>query len=133
VALPLAVKAADAASWSKSSGMAVVALRKCSFISASKSYNDPSHATPLRRSIFALISNLIKYIFRLEVKRLGRAPPDGFVAACIAESGIFVQEKIHDQFVEGLVKIAGQYKLGEPFEPDTTIGHHGNDSTSEVY
>jgi acyl-CoA reductase-like NAD-dependent aldehyde dehydrogenase len=42
--------------------------------------------------------------------------------ACIAGSRIFVQEKIHDRFVEGLVKIASQYKLGAQFEPDTTMG-----------
>ncbi|MGO9060772.1 MAG: aldehyde dehydrogenase family protein [Candidatus Binataceae bacterium] len=42
--------------------------------------------------------------------------------ACIAGSRIFVQEKIHDQFVEGLVKRAGQHKLGAQFEPGTTMG-----------
>ena len=42
--------------------------------------------------------------------------------ACIAGSRIFVQEKIHDQFVEGLVKRAEQHKLGAQFEPGTTMG-----------
>jgi acyl-CoA reductase-like NAD-dependent aldehyde dehydrogenase len=42
--------------------------------------------------------------------------------ACIAGSRIFVQEKIHDQFVEGLVKKAKEHKLGAQFEPGVTMG-----------
>ena len=42
--------------------------------------------------------------------------------ACIAGSRIFVQEKVHDQFVEGLVNKAKQHKLGAQFEAGTTMG-----------
>jgi acyl-CoA reductase-like NAD-dependent aldehyde dehydrogenase len=42
--------------------------------------------------------------------------------ACIAGSRIFVQEKLHDQFVEGMVKRARAHKLGAQFEAGVTMG-----------
>src|SRR5439155_1324305 len=41
---------------------------------------------------------------------------------CCAGSRLFVEEKVHDQFVEKLVKKARSQKVGDPFEPDTTQG-----------
>src|SRR5438067_8933381 len=41
---------------------------------------------------------------------------------CCAGSRLFVEEKMHDQFVEKLVAKAKTQKVGDPFEPDTTQG-----------
>ena len=41
---------------------------------------------------------------------------------CCAGSRLFVEEKIHDGFVERLVEKARQRKLGDPFEPTTEQG-----------
>jgi aldehyde dehydrogenase (NAD+) len=41
---------------------------------------------------------------------------------CCAGSRLFVEEKIHDQFVEKLVTKAKNQKIGDPFDPDTTQG-----------
>ena len=41
---------------------------------------------------------------------------------CCAGSRLFVEEKVHDEFVEKLVKKAKAQKVGDPFDPDTTQG-----------
>jgi aldehyde dehydrogenase (NAD+) len=41
---------------------------------------------------------------------------------CCAGSRLFVEEKIHDQLVEKLIKKAKSQKVGDPFEPGTTQG-----------
>jgi aldehyde dehydrogenase (NAD+) len=41
---------------------------------------------------------------------------------CCAGSRLFVEEKVHDQFVDRLLKKAKSQKVGDPFEPDTTQG-----------
>ncbi|HEY2252026.1 MAG TPA: aldehyde dehydrogenase family protein [Planctomycetaceae bacterium] len=41
---------------------------------------------------------------------------------CCAGSRVFVEDKIHDQFVEKLVKRAKGRKLGDPFDPETAQG-----------
>ena len=41
---------------------------------------------------------------------------------CCAGSRLFVEEKIHDEFVERLVKKAKTQKVGDPFDPETTQG-----------
>jgi aldehyde dehydrogenase (NAD+) len=41
---------------------------------------------------------------------------------CCAGSRVFVEEKIHDEFVEKLVKRAKGRKLGDPFDPETVQG-----------
>jgi aldehyde dehydrogenase (NAD+) len=41
---------------------------------------------------------------------------------CCAGSRLFVEEKVHDQFVEKVVKKAKSQKVGDPFETDTTQG-----------
>ena len=41
---------------------------------------------------------------------------------CCAGSRLFVEDKVHDQFVEKLVKKAKAQKVGDPFDPATTQG-----------
>jgi aldehyde dehydrogenase (NAD+) len=41
---------------------------------------------------------------------------------CCAGSRLFVQEKVHDELVDKLLKKAKQQKLGDPFDPETTQG-----------
>src|SRR5262249_26841197 len=41
---------------------------------------------------------------------------------CCAGSRLFVEDKVHDQFVEKLVKKAKTQKVGDPFDADTTQG-----------
>ena len=41
---------------------------------------------------------------------------------CCAGSRLFVEEKVHDQFVEKLVKKAKTQKVGDPFDLETTQG-----------
>jgi aldehyde dehydrogenase (NAD+) len=41
---------------------------------------------------------------------------------CCAGSRLFVEEKVHDQFVEKVLKKARSQKVGDPFDPETTQG-----------
>ncbi len=41
---------------------------------------------------------------------------------CCAGSRLFVEEKVHDQLVEKLLKKAKSQKVGDPFDPETTQG-----------
>src|SRR5205814_4491988 len=41
---------------------------------------------------------------------------------CCAGSRLFVEEKVHDQFVEKVLKKARTQKIGDPFDPETTQG-----------
>lgn len=41
---------------------------------------------------------------------------------CTAGSRLFVEEKIHDQFVERMLARVKKQKLGDPFDPETTQG-----------
>ncbi len=41
---------------------------------------------------------------------------------CCAGSRLFVEERVHDEFVERLVKKAKGQKVGDPFDPETTQG-----------
>ncbi len=41
---------------------------------------------------------------------------------CCAGSRLFVEEKVHDQFVERIVQRAKTQKVGDPFDPETTQG-----------
>src|SRR5258707_10111232 len=41
---------------------------------------------------------------------------------CCAGSRLFVEDKVHDQFVDKLVKKAKTQKVGDPFDPETTQG-----------
>ncbi len=41
---------------------------------------------------------------------------------CIAGSRLLLQRSIHDQFVERLIDVAGQARIGDPRSPDTHVG-----------
>jgi (Z)-2-((N-methylformamido)methylene)-5-hydroxybutyrolactone dehydrogenase len=41
---------------------------------------------------------------------------------CIAGSRLLLQRPIHDKFVETLVQIAGQARIGDPMNPETAVG-----------
>ena len=41
---------------------------------------------------------------------------------CIAGSRLLLQRPIHDRFVETLVKIAGEARIGDPMNPETHVG-----------
>ena len=41
---------------------------------------------------------------------------------CCAGSRLFVEQKVHDQFVEKMLKKVKRTKVGDPFDPDTTQG-----------
>jgi aldehyde dehydrogenase (NAD+) len=41
---------------------------------------------------------------------------------CCAGSRLFVEDKVHDQFVEKVLKRAKSAKVGDPFDPETTQG-----------
>src|SRR5262249_48997976 len=41
---------------------------------------------------------------------------------CCAGSRLFVEEKVHGQFVEKILKKAKAQKVGDPFDPETTQG-----------
>jgi aldehyde dehydrogenase (NAD+) len=41
---------------------------------------------------------------------------------CCAGSRLFVEEKVHDQFVEKMLKKVKGQKVGDPFDPETTQG-----------
>lgn len=48
---------------------------------------------------------------------------------CTATERVLVHRSIHDRFVDGLVKAAGKVKLGDPFDPATTMGPINNAAT----
>ncbi|MFB2553200.1 aldehyde dehydrogenase family protein [Ensifer soli] len=45
---------------------------------------------------------------------------------CTATERFLVHQSIHDDFVEGLVKAAGKVRMGDPFDPETTMGPLNN-------
>ncbi len=45
-----------------------------------------------------------------------------FVQTCVCANRIFVQEGIHDRFVEGFTKAMQKLKVGDGFEEGTTQG-----------
>ncbi len=42
--------------------------------------------------------------------------------SCCAIERIYVHESLFDQYVEGFVELTRQYQLGDPLNPDTTLG-----------
>ena len=42
--------------------------------------------------------------------------------SCCGIERIYVHEAVYDKFVEGFVDLAKQYKLGNPLDPETTLG-----------
>lgn len=45
---------------------------------------------------------------------------------CTATERVLVHKSVHDRFVEGLVKAAGKVRMGDPFDPATTMGPVNN-------
>ena len=50
---------------------------------------------------------------------------------CVATERILVHDRVHDEFVERLVKEAGQVRLGNPLEEETTMGPLNNRPVAE--
>jgi acyl-CoA reductase-like NAD-dependent aldehyde dehydrogenase len=50
---------------------------------------------------------------------------------CVATERILVHERVHDEFLERLVKEAGQVRLGDPLEEETTMGPLNNRPVAE--
>lgn len=50
---------------------------------------------------------------------------------CTASERVLVHEAVHDRLVDGLVKAAGTVRLGDPFDPATTMGPLNNVSGVE--
>ena len=42
--------------------------------------------------------------------------------SCCAIERIYVHGDVYDRFVEGFVELAGRYRLGDPLDPETTLG-----------
>jgi acyl-CoA reductase-like NAD-dependent aldehyde dehydrogenase len=42
--------------------------------------------------------------------------------SCCAVERVYVHRDVYDQFVDGFVELAKQYKLGNPLDPETTLG-----------
>lgn len=45
---------------------------------------------------------------------------------CCGIERIYVHESLYDRFIEGAVKFASSYKLGNPLDPETTLGPMAN-------
>jgi acyl-CoA reductase-like NAD-dependent aldehyde dehydrogenase len=50
---------------------------------------------------------------------------------CVATERVLVQEAVHDEFVNRLVKEAGEVRLGDPLAEDTTMGPLNNRPVAE--
>src|SRR5213082_3252394 len=57
----------------------------------------------------------------------------GFFCAgqvCCATERVLVHERAHDAFLEEVVKVAGEWPLGDPFEAETKVGPMNNEPTA---
>ena len=57
----------------------------------------------------------------------------GFFCAgqvCCATERVLVHERVHDAFVEEVVKAAAEWKLGDPFDAETKVGPMNNEPTA---
>jgi succinate-semialdehyde dehydrogenase/glutarate-semialdehyde dehydrogenase len=58
----------------------------------------------------------------------------GFFCAgqvCCATERVLVHEKVHDEFLEEVVKAAATWKLGDPFDDATMVGPMNNEPTAQ--
>lgn len=58
----------------------------------------------------------------------------GFFCAgqvCCATERVLVQEKVHDDFLDEVVKAAASWKLGDPFDDATLVGPMNNEPTAQ--
>src|SRR2546421_1307018 len=57
----------------------------------------------------------------------------GFFCAgqvCCATERVLVHERVHDAFLDEVVKVAGEWPLGDPFEAETKVGPMTNEPTA---
>ena len=57
----------------------------------------------------------------------------GFFCAgqvCCATERVLVHERVHDAFLDEVVKVAGEWPLGDPFDADTKVGPMNNEPTA---
>jgi succinate-semialdehyde dehydrogenase/glutarate-semialdehyde dehydrogenase len=57
----------------------------------------------------------------------------GFFCAgqvCCATERVLVHEQVHDAFLDEVLSAASEWKLGDPFDPDTKVGPMNNDPTA---
>jgi succinate-semialdehyde dehydrogenase/glutarate-semialdehyde dehydrogenase len=57
----------------------------------------------------------------------------GFFCAgqvCCATERVLVHERVHDAFLDEVVRVAGEWPLGDPFEADTKVGPMNNEPTA---
>jgi acyl-CoA reductase-like NAD-dependent aldehyde dehydrogenase len=57
----------------------------------------------------------------------------GFFCAgqvCCATERVLVHERVHDSFLDEVVKVAAEWPLGDPFEADTKVGPMNNEPTA---
>jgi succinate-semialdehyde dehydrogenase/glutarate-semialdehyde dehydrogenase len=57
----------------------------------------------------------------------------GFFCAgqvCCATERVLVHERVHNAFLEEVVKVAGEWPLGDPFEAETKVGPMNNEPTA---
>jgi len=57
----------------------------------------------------------------------------GFFCAgqvCCATERVLVHERVHDAFLDEVVKVAGEWPLGDPFEAETKVGPMNNEPTA---
>jgi succinate-semialdehyde dehydrogenase/glutarate-semialdehyde dehydrogenase len=57
----------------------------------------------------------------------------GFFCAgqvCCATERVLVHERVHDAFLDEVLKAASEWRLGDPFDPDTKVGPMNNDPTA---
>src|ERR671923_2188587 len=58
----------------------------------------------------------------------------GFFCAgqvCCATERVLVHERVHDAFLDEVVKVASTWTLGDPFEPETKVGPMNNEPTAK--
>jgi acyl-CoA reductase-like NAD-dependent aldehyde dehydrogenase len=57
----------------------------------------------------------------------------GFFCAgqvCCATERVLVHERVHDAFLEEVVRVAAEWRLGDPFDPATKVGPMNNEPTA---
>jgi acyl-CoA reductase-like NAD-dependent aldehyde dehydrogenase len=58
----------------------------------------------------------------------------GFFCAgqvCCATERVLVHDRVHDAFLEAVVKAAAEWRLGDPFDPVTRVGPMNNEPTAQ--
>ena len=92
-------------------------------------------AAGLKRSLIEASGN--GPVIVCEDADLGRAAQGavfgGFYCAgqvCCATERVLVHERVHDDFLDEVLKAAGEWKLGDPFDESTLVGPMNNEPTA---